>query len=149
MRRIGLTRQLRPSWRWSTTRDPVGELAELGASDAQSPARASPARGTDGAAGVRGRGCAESWGAHESALSTARKNAKKSALAAILALGYLCGPLRRPGWRGAIASVSKEKAGELRRQVAEIADASNLDVRSVRLALSRRHRDPRRAHSTH
>ena len=34
----------------------------------------------------------ESWGAHESALSTARKNAKSS-LAAILALGYLCGPL--------------------------------------------------------
>ena len=70
----------------------------------------------------------ESWDAHESALSTARKNAK-SAIAAVLALGYLCGPLRRPGWRGAIASISKEKAGELRRQVAEIAEASNLDVR--------------------
>ena len=69
-----------------------------------------------------------SWDAHESALSTARKNAK-SAIAAVLALGYLVGPLRRPGWRGAIASITKEKAGELRRQVREIAEASNLDIR--------------------
>ena len=69
-----------------------------------------------------------SWTSHESALSTARKNAK-SAIAAILALGYLCGPLRRPGWRGAIASLDKGKAGELRRQVAEITEASGLDVR--------------------
>ena len=69
-----------------------------------------------------------SWDAHESALSTARKNAK-SAIAAILALGYLCGPLRRPGWRGAIASINKQKAAELRRQVAEIAEASKLDIR--------------------
>ena len=56
------------------------------------------------------------WNAHESALTTARKNAK-SAIAAVLALGYLVGPLRRPGWRGAIASISKEKAGELRKAV--------------------------------
>ena len=70
----------------------------------------------------------ETWDAHESALSTARKNAK-SAIAAVLALGYLVGPLRRPGWRGAVASLSKEKAGELRRQVREIAEASNLDVK--------------------
>ena len=69
-----------------------------------------------------------SWDAHEAALSTARKNAK-SAIAAVLALGYLVGPLRRPGWRGAIASISKEKAGELRRQVREIAEASGLDIR--------------------
>ena len=68
------------------------------------------------------------WNTHESALSTARKNAK-SAIAAVLALGYLVGPLRRPGWRGAIASISKEKAGELRRQVKEIAEASGLDVK--------------------
>ena len=70
----------------------------------------------------------ESWDAHEAAISTARKNAK-SAIAAVLALGYLVGPLRRPGWRGAIASISKEKAGELRRQVREIAEASKLDIR--------------------
>ena len=68
------------------------------------------------------------WTSHESALSTARKNAK-SAIAAVLALGYLVGPLRRPGWRAAVASVTKEKAGELRRQVREIAEASGLDVR--------------------
>ena len=70
----------------------------------------------------------ESWGAHESALSTARKNGK-SAIAACVCLGYLCGPLRRPGWRGAIASLDKGKAAELRRQVAEIAEASALDIR--------------------
>ena len=69
-----------------------------------------------------------SWDAHESALSTARKNAK-TAIAAVLELGYLCGPLRRPGWRGAIASLDKGKAGELRKQVAQIAESSGLDVR--------------------
>lgn len=65
------------------------------------------------------------WDAHESALAMARKNGK-SAVCAVLALGFLVGPLRRPGWRGAIASVSKEKAAELRSQVAAIAAASNL-----------------------
>ena len=69
-----------------------------------------------------------SWDAHESALSTARKNAK-SAIAAILSLGYLVGPLRRPGLRLAVASLDKNKASELRRQVAEIAEASGLDVK--------------------
>ena len=68
------------------------------------------------------------WDAHESALCVGRKNSK-SACCAILALGYLVGPLRSPGWRGAIASVSKEKASELRGQVAAIAEASGLDVR--------------------
>ena len=70
----------------------------------------------------------EGWGAHESALCIARKNAK-SAIAAVLALGHLVGPLRTDGWRGAVASVSKEKAAELRNQVAAIAEASKLDVR--------------------
>ena len=68
------------------------------------------------------------WNAHESALCMGRKNAK-SAVCAVLALGHLVGPLRTPGWRGAIASVSKEKAGELRGQVAAIAEASGLDLR--------------------
>ena len=67
----------------------------------------------------------EAWDAHESALSTARKNAK-SAIAAILALGYLCGPLRRPGWRGAIASLDKGKAAELRRQCKEISERNQI-----------------------
>ena len=66
------------------------------------------------------------WGAHESALCIARKNAK-SAICAVLALGYLVGPLRQPGWRGAVASVSKEKAAELRGQIEAIAQASGLD----------------------
>ena len=64
--------------------------------------------------------------AHESALCIARKNGK-SAICAVLALGHLIGPLRTPGWRGAIASVSKEKAAELRGQVAAIVQASGLD----------------------
>ena len=66
------------------------------------------------------------WDAHESALSIARKNGK-TAICAVLALGCLTGPLRTPGWRGAIASVSKEKAAELRAQVAAIAEASGLE----------------------
>ena len=65
------------------------------------------------------------WNAHESALCIARKNAK-SAICAVLALGFLAGPLRQPGWRGAVASVSKEKAGELRAQIEAIAKASGL-----------------------
>ena len=66
------------------------------------------------------------WGAHESALALARKNAK-SAIVAVLALGYLVGPLRVAGWRGAVASVSKEKANELRAQIEAIAVASGID----------------------
>ena len=69
-----------------------------------------------------------SWTSHESALSTGRKNGK-SAILAVLALGYLVGPLRRSGWRGCIASLDRGKASELRRQVAEISAASGLDVR--------------------
>ena len=65
------------------------------------------------------------WGAHESALCIARKNAK-SAICAVLALGFLVGPLRQAGWRGAVASLSKEKAAELRTQIEAIAKASGL-----------------------
>lgn len=67
----------------------------------------------------------DGWDAHESALCMGRKNAK-SAVCAVLALGFLVGPLKLPGWRGAIASVSKEKAAELRNQVAAIVQASGL-----------------------
>lgn len=73
----------------------------------------------------------ESWEAHESAMSMARKNAK-SAIAAILALGYLDGPLAFPGFRAAIASVSKDKAAELRDQVAAIIRASRLTGLTIR-----------------
>ena len=68
----------------------------------------------------------DGWGAQESALCMARKNAK-SAICAVLALGHLVGPLRQPGWRGAVASVSKEKAAELRAQIEGIAVASGLE----------------------
>ena len=68
----------------------------------------------------------DGWTAHESAMAISRKNAK-SAVCAVLALAHLVGPLRTPGWRGAIASVSKEKAAELRGQVAAIARSSGLE----------------------
>ena len=65
------------------------------------------------------------WDSHESAMAIARKNSK-SAICAVLALGFLAGPLRQPGWRGAVASLTKEKADELRSQVEAIAKASEL-----------------------
>ena len=67
----------------------------------------------------------DGWGSHESACAVSRKNAK-SAGCAILCLGHLCGPLRRQGWRGAIASLNTAKADELRTQVEQIARASGL-----------------------
>ena len=73
------------------------------------------------------------WDAQESALAVARKNSK-SAICAVLALGHLVGPLRTAGWRGAVASVSKEKASELRNQVAAIAEASKLPDITIRQA---------------
>ena len=56
-----------------------------------------------------------SWDAHEAAISTVRKSGK-SAIAAVLALGYLVGPLRRPGWRGAIASCRRKFASSSSRR---------------------------------
>ena len=73
----------------------------------------------------------DGWNAHESALTCARKNAK-SAICGILGLGYLVGPLRQNGFRMAIASVSKEKAAELRAQVESIGTASGLRELSYR-----------------
>ena len=61
----------------------------------------------------------------ESLLCMARKNGK-SAVVAVLALGFLVGPLRREGWRGGVCSLSKEKANELRLQCEQIAIAANL-----------------------
>ena len=73
----------------------------------------------------------DGWNAHESALTCARKNSK-SAICAILGLGFLVGPLRHSGFRMAIASVSKEKAGELRQQVEQIGIASRLSELTYR-----------------
>lgn len=64
-------------------------------------------------------------GCREALLSTGRKNAK-SAIAAVLTLAYLAGPLRRPGLRIGTASLTREKAGELLRQCRAIAEASGL-----------------------
>ena len=63
---------------------------------------------------------------HEAALIIARKNAKSAGVAALL-LAFLVGPLRREGWRCGVASLSREKAGELRSQVEAIATASGLE----------------------
>ena len=111
--------------------DPVGELARWAASTLKvppgHPLAGQPMALPDFAVDFLRAG----WGAHESALCVARKNAK-SAVCAVLALGHLVGPLRVPGWRGAIASVSKEKAAELRSQVAAIAEASGLSEIDIR-----------------
>ena len=73
----------------------------------------------------------DGWNAHESALTCGRKNAK-SAILGVLGLGFLCGPLRRPGFRMAIASLTKEKATELRNQIQAIGEASGLDELTYR-----------------
>ena len=61
----------------------------------------------------------------EALLCCARKQAKSS-IVAVLALGYLVGPLAAPGQRLAIVSVSRPKAGELLTQMEAIATASAL-----------------------
>ena len=63
--------------------------------------------------------------AKESLLCVARKNAK-SAIVAVLLLGFLVGPLKSRGWRGGVASISKEKAGELKAQMQAISEAAGL-----------------------
>ena len=64
--------------------------------------------------------------ARESLLCLGRKNAK-SAIVAVFLLARLVGPLRTTGWRGGVVSVNREKAGELKRQMQEIAEASGLE----------------------
>ena len=61
----------------------------------------------------------------ESLLCLGRKNAK-SAIVAVLGLALLAGPLKRPGLRIGTASLTREKAAELLRQMQEIAEASGL-----------------------
>ena len=105
--------------------DPVGELAAWAAATLKVPPGHPLAGQPMALPDFAEKFLRAGWGAHESALTMGRKNAK-SAICAVLALGYLVGPLRSPGWRGAIASVSKEKAAELRGQVAAIAESSGL-----------------------
>ena len=108
--------------------DPVGELASWAAATLVVPPGHPLAGQAMALPGFAEDFLRAGWNAHESALCVARKNSK-SAVCAVLALGHLVGPLRTPGWRGAVASVSKEKAAELRNQVAAIAEESGLDVR--------------------
>ena len=68
---------------------------------------------------------ADAWTHRESLLCIGRKNAK-SAVIAVYLLARLAGPLRVRGWRGGVVSVNKEKAGELKQQMSDIAVASGL-----------------------
>ena len=61
----------------------------------------------------------------ESLLCIGRKNAK-SAVIAVYLLARLAGPLRVNGWRGGVVSVTREKAGELKQQMVDIAECSGL-----------------------
>ena len=106
--------------------DPVGELAAWAAASLKVPPGHPLAGGPMKLPDFAVDFLRDGFTAHESALCIGRKNAK-SAICAVLALGHLVGPLRVPGWRGAIASLSKEKANELRSQVAAIARSSGLD----------------------
>ena len=63
----------------------------------------------------------------ETLLTCGRKNGK-SALVAVLLLGHVIGPLRRPGFRAGVLSVSRLKAGELLQQIEAIATASDYTV---------------------
>ena len=64
---------------------------------------------------------------HLGYLLVARKNSKSASLACLV-LAYLAdgGPLRRAGFRCAIVSITKLKAGELKKQIQDIAEASGL-----------------------
>ena len=64
-------------------------------------------------------------GIREICLVIARKNAKSAAIAVVL-LAHLAGPLKKPGFRAGVASISKEKAAELKKQMQAIAEASSL-----------------------
>ena len=62
----------------------------------------------------------------EAFLCIARKCAK-SAIVAVYLLARLVGPLRVGGYRAGVCSVNKEKAGELKAQMEQIAAASGLE----------------------
>ena len=64
-------------------------------------------------------------GIREICLVISRKNAKSAAIAVVL-LAHLAGPLKKPGFRAGVASISKEKAAELKKQMQAIAGASGL-----------------------
>ena len=63
---------------------------------------------------------------NEAALIIARKNAKSSSVAALLAC-FMVGCLRRPGFRVGVASINREKSFELKEQIRALKDAAKLD----------------------
>ena len=65
-------------------------------------------------------------GVREASLCCPRKNGK-SGLIAALVLYFLAGPGNRSNWRAIVVSLTGALAKELRKQIAEIADASGLD----------------------
>ena len=66
-------------------------------------------------------------GIREAGLSVARKNGK-SGLIALLLLCHLVGPLRKPGWRGLVVSLTGRLALELWRAMEEICRRNDLPV---------------------
>ena len=70
-------------------------------------------------------------GVRDSILCTARKNGK-TGLVALLVLAYLVGPLNRPNQRLLAVSLDGKTATALREAVRQTAEASNLNVRSLR-----------------
>ena len=69
----------------------------------------------------------------EAGLSVARKNGKSGLIAALI-LGFLVGPLNKPQWRAAVASLTGELASELFRAVqltAEVSMIAEIDVRKT------------------
>ena len=125
--RLRLVPKPKPARRPRPTTDPAAALARWAASTLKvppgHPAAGRPMRLPPWAVEfIRGALAAPG---HKAALVCARKNAK-SAICAVLALGYLVGPLRTAGWRGAVASLNRTKAALLMRQCEAIALASGL-----------------------
>ena len=65
-------------------------------------------------------------GVVEACLCVSRKNGK-SGLISVLLLSYLVGPLNTKNWRCCVVSLTGRLASELRKQIAEIAEASGID----------------------
>ena len=63
----------------------------------------------------------------EIGLSVARKNGK-SGMCAVLLAAFLCGPFKFDDWRGLVTSLTGSLSGELRLQLSQIRDSSNLNM---------------------
>lgn len=63
----------------------------------------------------------------EAALSVSRKNGKSGLICALL-LAYLKGPLNQKNWRCVVTSMTGALAGELKEQIQQTAEASDLSI---------------------